>query len=159
MLRFGSCLFVSLPPQGPPSEKPQLPPALSPPLRKLGLPYANGGQPLPRAPPDQPQNSAGPVAPLVPLNLGPRGPLLVAQNRPVAKHAPKNNGKDRPWQSEFPRDSPVQGTSVPPIAALACSCCETIFYTLQVQQLYHETKQYLEQRLFIDSGVLPYVLL
>ena len=52
------------------------------------------------------------MAPLVPLNLGPRGPLLVAQNRPVAKSAPKNNGKDRPWQSEFPRDSPVQGTSV-----------------------------------------------
>lgn len=34
-----------------------------------------------------------PVAPLIPLSVGPQGPLLVAQNRPEAKH--EKSGKDR----------------------------------------------------------------
>lgn len=39
------------------------------------------------------QNSAGPVAPVVPLNVSPQGPSpLVAPNRPLAKQAQEGEG-------------------------------------------------------------------
>lgn len=41
------------------------------------------------------------MAPLVTLNLGPQGPLLVAQNRPVADHA-RRMGRTGHGKVNFP---------------------------------------------------------
>lgn len=42
------------------------------------------------------------MAPFVTLNLGPQGPLLIAQNRPVAEQAPRRMGRTDHGKVNFP---------------------------------------------------------